>query len=655
LLEQEETIRAGLLNAYLAPRRYISSVGGVAHIDSMYQYQLGLNPEQIAVVRQAYELFARPLLYQPVNPQPAGDFGNPPLFTEPVEAARLYRQFFDQPIDEGEREAVERAARSTWSMDQAQRAWQEVSDREIRLIRQELTVVEQGDWAEMELYEVYQNQTSQRQEVIYYFSLPESAVITGVWLGNSSNRAERFEYRISPRGAAQQAYQNEVRRNVDPALVEQIGPRQYRLRVFPVEPVTIDWNENSNSTSLQEGPPLHMWLTWRVLAGDQGWPLPQLSEGRNLFWDSRSTRLLNGEPMKANDRTWLPEQVPFKTVPQQVAHRVDFPTGRTVLIRPVEPTTPQLLATTRVALVLDRSRSMAAHATEIQSEIERLRALTANQADIYLTAAAQRGEGPARVALKDFDASTIMYFGGQDAGDLLNQYEALRNNERYDLVMVLTDASGYSLGESKISVEVPDAPLWLVHINGLFPPGYDDDTLAAVQSSGGGVAGSIEEALTRFVAPEGTTMEGTSDIIDGYLWQVISTESAPNYAELQRVAPPSPFAAFAARRLIISDSITKREQINELATLDGLHALAVENSIVTPYSSMIVLINWRQEQMLDELEQQDDRFTREVEKIGDTNAPNITGVPEPEEWLLIGIAVALLGWYLRKRRSVATA
>jgi hypothetical protein len=119
--------------------------------------------------------------------------------------------------------------------------------------------------------------------------------------------------------------------------------------------------------------------------------------------------------------------------------------------------------------------------------------------------------------------------------------------------------------------------------------------------------------------------------------------------------PAPPFAAFAARRLIISDSITKREQISELATLDGLHALAVENSIVTPYSSMIVLINARQEQMLDQLEQQSDRFAREVEKIGDTNAPNITGVPEPEEWLLIGIATALLGWYMRKRQRRTTA
>jgi hypothetical protein len=66
---------------------------------------------------------------------------------------------------------------------------------------------------------------------VYYFSLPESAVITGVWLGDSPDRNQRYEYTVAPRGAAQAVYRNEVRRNMDPALVEQIGPRQYRLRV----------------------------------------------------------------------------------------------------------------------------------------------------------------------------------------------------------------------------------------------------------------------------------------------------------------------------------------------------------------------------------------------------------------------------------------
>jgi hypothetical protein len=37
--------------------------------------------------------------------------------------------------------------------------------------------------------------------------------------------------------------------------------------------------------------------------------------------------------------------------------------------------------------------------------------------------------------------------------------------------------------------------------------------------------------------------------------------------------------------------------------------------------------------------------------LGNTTPPPVvTGVPEPEEWLLIGLALAALGWVVYKRR-----
>jgi len=90
-----------------------------------------------------------------------------------------------------------------------------------------------------------------------------------------------------------------------------------------------------------------------------------------------------------------------------------------------------------------------------------------------------------------------------------------------------------------------------------------------------------------------------------------------------------------------------------LDTLDHLHDIAIENSIVTPYSSMIVLVNEQQERRLDELEEDDDRFMREYEQIGETeeNTLTVTGVPEPEEWLLLALAAAMLVWYVRAGRA----
>ena len=64
---------------------------------------------------------------------------------------------------------------------------------------------------------------------------------------------------------------------------------------------------------------------------------------------------------------------------------------------------------------------------------------------------------------------------------------------------------------------------------------------------------------------------------------------------------------------------------------------------------MLVLVNPRQEQRLEDLENQEDRFAREGEAVGETLSPfQVTGVPEPHEWLLIGLAVAMLLWYAGK-------
>ena len=281
LLERQRFIRSGLLNAYLSPFRYISAAGEVIHISRMYQGTFNLDGQQAFAVQQAYESVARPLLYTPVNTQSLSkQRDNFALVEEPLQAAKLYQRFFDQTIVVGERETIVQAARSSWSSDQVEAAWQAVDDREVHLQRQEITVKEHGDWAEIELQEVYQNQTADRQEVVYYFNLPESAVVTCVWLGNSEDRDSRFEPVVAPRGAAQATYRNEKRLRVDPALLEQIGPRQYRLRVFPVPPIQKNWNANRARQTVEEAPVLFLWLNYSTFTDKDVWPLPRLAERR---------------------------------------------------------------------------------------------------------------------------------------------------------------------------------------------------------------------------------------------------------------------------------------------------------------------------------------------------------------------------------------
>lgn len=359
--------------------------------------------------------------------------------------------------------------------------------------------------------------------------------------------------------------------------------------------------------------------------------------------------------MRADDDTWLPASVPATSPTTPVAHRVDFPDGQSVIVRPASPDDyPELPGELRLAIVIDRSRSMAGRAQDVRAALDRLdRTLDPGATvDLYLTASRFRGEAPSRIGLARFDPDSLIYFGGQNAAELLEQFNTLNAGQEYDAILVLTDGNGYELGAGQIEVAVPDAPVWMVHLSGDFPLGYDDATLAAIQGSGGGVAGDIDEALTRLtLALQAEPGLSSPALIDGYVWSTVPTSVAASQAATLHTADDG-FAALAARRLILDTMRRQRGTLNELDTLDHLHDIAVEQSIVTPYSSMIVLVNSHQENLLDQLEARGDRFQREQEEVGETTPQSpfsVTGVPEPEEWLLLALAAAMLVWYVRTK------
>ena len=656
LLTRSDKIRSGLLNAYLAPFRYISAEGEVRHIRDIYENTFKMSTRKAFGVQRLYEGLASPLLYKPVHPQEVANLiDNRALVEEPGEAARLYQRFFDATIVDGERSTIVAAVRSTWSPDQAEAAWQAVDDREVHLVSQEVDIQEHADWADLELHEVYQNQTSQEQEVIYYFNLPESAVLTGVWLGNRPDKEYAFSFQVAPRGAAQAVYREQTRVMRDPALLAQTGPRQYRLRVYPVPPLVTTFDEDRSRTLVEAAPEMHMWLAWREMSAGDNWPLPRLAYLRNIYWDESTGREVNGAPFEAAIDDWLPDSLPVSTATTPLAHRVDFPGSQTVLAIPAaQADPPSLPENLRLALVLDRSYSMQAQADQVKTVLQKLYEMDNLElpVDVYLTASPYRGEEPSLVSLDALDLDQILYFGGQNAAQLIAQFEALRrtNGDRqYDAVVLLTDGSGYELGESDIEVPIPSNPVWVVHLGGEMPLGYDDQTLEAIQVSGGGVASDLDEALARLAVSMTADQAVISDLLDGYLWTVLPTSKAasamPSNIQIQTHAADEPITALAARRLILAEMQRNRGTIDQLETLDALHALAMNYGIVTPYSSMIVLVADNQQVLLEQLSELDDRYQREVETLSDTTPRSplpLSGVPEPHEWLLLGLAAALL-------------
>ncbi|MCB0216982.1 MAG: TIGR02921 family PEP-CTERM protein [Chloroflexi bacterium] len=713
LLAESDAIRAGLLNAYLARERYFSARGEVRHVADLYRNgPLALAPERAERITALYERLASPLLYQPVEDHADSglpDWQNAAFVEEPGLAAERYAAFFDAPIDRAERPEIVRAVQSTWNIDQATTARLAVDDREVWLESQAIEVVEHGDWAEIELHEAYRNRTFERQELIYWFSLPESAVLTGLWLGESADREARSAFRVAPRGAAQQLYREEVQRRVDPALLEQIGPRQYRLRVFPIEPRRIAWNGETQRSFEADPTPMHLWLRYAVLAeadpaGGAVWPLPRLADHRNVYWDSETVFDQSGVRIfRDASSDWLPAALPASAMTRPTSHRIDLADGRSVLARPADAN--DLAASAgplRLALVIDSSRSMAVHREALAAAVDAARARVADQGgslELYQATSAYSGQAPRRLDPAGFDPAGLLYFGGQNPAELLLQYDALAEGRQHDAVLVLTDGSGFELGASERAVPIPAAPLWLVHLDGQIPLGYDDGTLAAIQASGGGMAGSLAAALSRIDFARRAGSEGgvpgtlARDLIDGYVWSVVPTAelagsvdrlpepalpSRPEPAPLPTAisapedgAPEDPgvgagglpqpadeagFDTLAARFLILAETRAARGRLDRIEALDALQAIAAEQGIVTPYSSMIVLVNTRQHERLDALSKDPDRFERELEAAGQTTESPlaVTGVPEPEEWLLLLLAAGLLLWQVRSplRRPV---
>ena len=78
--------------------------------------------------------------------------------------------------------------------------------------------------------QIFTNHADWEVEGIYEFTLPEGAIITDLvlWIGD-----KRMQGLILEKEEARQVYDDIVRQRIDPALLEQVTPNQFRLSIFP--------------------------------------------------------------------------------------------------------------------------------------------------------------------------------------------------------------------------------------------------------------------------------------------------------------------------------------------------------------------------------------------------------------------------------------
>ncbi|MEM9539316.1 MAG: TIGR02921 family PEP-CTERM protein [Cyanobacteria bacterium P01_E01_bin.42] len=626
LLQQSDIIRKGLVNAYLFPYRYLSPWGKSNVIADIYLYEFDISKSLAWDIQNFHNFLISPFLYQ-------GEWG------DRKKAQKLYAEFFDTPLQKRERKAVQKALQSTTILDNAKAGVLNINQKKVLLEKQEVDFTQHGDWADVEIHEVYQNQTFEVEEIFYSFSLPESAVITGIWLGDTDNLANRFPFKISPRGAAQKVYNSQVRRvrPVDPALLEQVGPHHYRLRAFPIPP-KIRSGENNPDRPTK----MHLWLTYQVMRQENQILLPQLGEKRNIFWTNRTQRFRSGVLMEKFEDKWF-EKFLLASPSDPTVHQATFD-GYQITVEPLSDRDYLLPQNQNFAIIIDTSHSMQSHRQELKYALQALQKqgfsdgkLENNEIDLYLTAST--GKQPQEYdRLNQFDFKKQVFYGTLSLKEMLRQFAILASDRPYDAILLLTDEGSYELSKDKGDLPNISAPLWLVHLGGKFPPAYEDKTLQTIQDSGGGIATRIPEVLQRIATTEmlqNLTSARVVSVVDGYAWTMAETiNSAEN---------SNSFAPLAARMLV--RGLSREQSRDRLAQLDRIHAIAKQYKIVTPYSSAIVLVNDEQRKALQEAEASADRFKRHVEdgkeQLQTPNNPLATSIPEPGIILGLG-AISLL-------------
>lgn len=613
LLSTESQIRKKLLNAYLASYRYLSTVDN-DHIISMYKPYL---PEPVCEgIQSLFNSLAFPFLYQ----------GSHFPFDQ-QKAESLYEHFFDVPLQKAEKNSINKALNATWNRDEAKAGLLNTNSKFVYLVKQSVDVDIQNTLATVTVFEEYQNQTFTDQEIFYYFTLPEHAVVSGLWLSDDREIPKKYPFTISPRGAAQQVYNNQLVVRQDPALLEKTGPFQYRLRAFPVPA-----KQSIDRRSTGQDPVLQLWLEYKTTPDSDGSiPLPELKEKRNVYWDKKTKRVHDDQFKLLGKKDWMPSGLPDKKMTFKDTFIVTINDSCKLLAKKDPSGISPQRYNEKIAFVIDRSRSMDQVKKELSSALhDAARAFP--EASLFLGGYEWSSE-----SMKNGKFDEIQYFGSSTLSDLLRQtYEQLGQSDTFSHIVLCTDEGGYELSKDNDSVLNFKTPVSILHIAGKTPAAYPDHLMETISGSKGFFLSSIDNLREQF---HKQTLEHSGDHYCGRfgLHSVFlkTSDTGHEPSLFQEYSELKPLFA----QLVLQD-YSSRNDMTKLENLDYVHKLAKENSLVTRFSSMIVLVNDRQKIELENAENCDDRFDREIESGKENlstpaNPMQVSTVPEPEEWALI--------------------
>ena len=632
LIDDDTSIRTILRNEYLAPYRFLTDEG-MNILAKGYTKQLNVPESAASGIQSFFNVVALPFVYQ-------SDFKKDSQL-----AKDQYPKLFDVPLQEGERSELVDAMKSTNTEDGIKAGILDEESKTVRLVSRTVkaTTEQNGLFARVSVEEEYENTSDDIQEVYYEFSLPEDAVVVGLWLGPQLEEKGV----IAPKGAARRVYESQVQRRVDPALLEQTGPRQYRLRVFPipVKPGLLERSRGFNNQQVDERNQ-RIKFEYITFSSPKGISLPEISTKRNIYEDKKTAfqYFVDGQKKDTFVSSVNHCQDKAFTVDTSIGaisfipHHLNQSLNNTYNCAIASFVSFPDIRGKKIALLFDTSYSSKQRdwALYLKENLPINTLSQNNELDGYFFST-QLSQSIRLTPERLQSSLSSVHFGGTDR---LKALQLLP--KKYDAIVVFTDDSDSDI-ESQSNINyVAETPVYIVHDNKKLPQYHDDLTLAVIQS-GGQVFSEAKEVFERMALVQ------SSQISNGELVSVDRYGSwilADGFTNLSGNTDDV-FAYRQAIQWMIKVDNNALEQIHQIARMYGM---------VTPYSSYIALVTDRQKQQLENESQKNNKFDADYnvgeENISDpsmSGALNLSAVPEPEEWALMIAAVLMLGYFYRRQ------
>jgi putative PEP-CTERM system integral membrane protein len=608
LLPQKNKVRRALLDVTKARSRYLW-IKGDKTLSESYRNIFKLDPAFCDQIQATFDLLAYPFVYQL-------------KVGRHYQAADNYQYVFGEPLED------------TQSKTKAK--------PNVNLVNRTISTQDGAiGLATITITEEYENTTFTNQEVIYEFSLPNEAVITKLRLGADLE----FDGLIAPKGAAQRTYEAQIRQRRDPALLEQTGPRQYRLRVFPIP-------GKSDRTTLG-GRNQKVEFTYLVTRNEDGFALPRYTKEQNIDLEGQGkiTFLLNNRRLNlAKDSLFIDPQDNFDfnrppqmgiqtTIGEDVASLIYHQNNPHLINKP--PSDPKKiknylshLKNLNLAIFYDAS-----HQNDTQAIRQLKNTLNANPTfvrqntvDFYffndLLSQARR------LTPENLDQSlTVTNFGQARPFAVFSAFR-----KAYDLAIIITGwEEALTLSDS--FPQQLRYPLYLIHAQEEIPSYHQQFSTHLLQNKGQ-VVDNLSQALNHFFLNEQLeTSPRLTPLITSTYWSILleskSTFEAPLANPFSLPTPPlpqtwpsittgptNPLSYLVAQNYLLTQfRNSSGDLLSNLALLDASHLFAEEAHIVTPYSSLLALVNQQQINELKRESQSSRRYQESALRTQPTPAP----------------------------------